>query len=288
VSSSRSGSRRRSRPSMRAARDHHARVHAAERRRSRLRGDLRRPRRRAVRSLRRRAAPAVDAREDGGARRHGAERDPPAGAARRLGERLDLAREVHERVMQRLFGVSLALSAGEPLSDAERERCRVEMVRRSPICAALERPLRRCRARPGRRWRPSSSAWRGRRGSRCALLAGRAGRAAGPRAAGAVGARRGAAQRPQARARVDRSRSRSAATRTPSRSRSATTACAPAARSARRRRAWGLRLAAFEALQLGGWSSSDPPGTACGGCGWCAGGAGGVSDRAMPPADERA
>ena len=38
--------------------------------------------------------------------------------ARRLGERLDLAREVHERVMQRLFGVSLALSAGEPVAAA--------------------------------------------------------------------------------------------------------------------------------------------------------------------------
>jgi signal transduction histidine kinase len=62
--------------------------------------------------------------------------------ARRLGERLDLAREVHERVMQRLFGVSLALSAGEPLSDAERERCRVEMVEAlADLRRALERPL---------------------------------------------------------------------------------------------------------------------------------------------------
>jgi signal transduction histidine kinase len=62
--------------------------------------------------------------------------------ARRLGERLDLAREVHERVMQRLFGVSLALSAGEPLSDDERERCRVEMVEAlADLRRALERPL---------------------------------------------------------------------------------------------------------------------------------------------------
>jgi signal transduction histidine kinase len=62
--------------------------------------------------------------------------------ARRLGERLDLAREVHERVMQRLFGVSLALSAGEPLSDEERERCRVEMVEAlADLRRALERPL---------------------------------------------------------------------------------------------------------------------------------------------------
>jgi signal transduction histidine kinase len=62
--------------------------------------------------------------------------------ARRLGERLDLAREVHERVMQRLFGVSLVLSAAEPLSDEERERCRVEMVEAlADLRRALERPL---------------------------------------------------------------------------------------------------------------------------------------------------
>ena len=34
---------------------------------------------------------------------------------RRLGERIELAREIHERVMQRLFGVSLVLSAEKPL-----------------------------------------------------------------------------------------------------------------------------------------------------------------------------
>src|SRR5437588_8358818 len=46
---------------------------------------------------------------------------------RRMGERLWLAREIHERVLQRLFGVSLALGADKPLSRSERERCRVEM-----------------------------------------------------------------------------------------------------------------------------------------------------------------
>jgi signal transduction histidine kinase len=62
--------------------------------------------------------------------------------ARRLGERLDLAREIHERVMQRLFGVSLALSAESPLDPAERERCRVEMQEAlSDLRRALERPL---------------------------------------------------------------------------------------------------------------------------------------------------
>ncbi len=61
---------------------------------------------------------------------------------RRLGERLDLAREIHERVMQRLFGVSLALSAEQPLSGAERERCRAEMQEAlADLRRALERPL---------------------------------------------------------------------------------------------------------------------------------------------------
>jgi signal transduction histidine kinase len=61
---------------------------------------------------------------------------------RRLGERLELAREIHERVMQRLFGVSLALSAEKPLDREERDRCRVEMQDAlSDLRSALERPL---------------------------------------------------------------------------------------------------------------------------------------------------
>jgi signal transduction histidine kinase len=61
---------------------------------------------------------------------------------RRLGERLELAREVHERVLQRLFGVSLALSATKELAPDERERCRVEMQEAvSDLRRALERPL---------------------------------------------------------------------------------------------------------------------------------------------------
>jgi signal transduction histidine kinase len=60
---------------------------------------------------------------------------------RRLGERLELAREIHERVMQRLFGVSLALSA-ERFDGEERERCRAEMQEAlSDLRRALERPL---------------------------------------------------------------------------------------------------------------------------------------------------
>jgi len=61
---------------------------------------------------------------------------------RRLGERLELAREIHERVMQRLFGVSLALSAEKPLDREERDRCRTEMQDAlSELRSALERPL---------------------------------------------------------------------------------------------------------------------------------------------------
>jgi signal transduction histidine kinase len=61
---------------------------------------------------------------------------------RRLSDRLELAREVHERVLQRLFGVSLALSAEKPLDKVERERCLVEMHEAlGDLRRALERPL---------------------------------------------------------------------------------------------------------------------------------------------------
>ncbi|MHB8492203.1 MAG: GAF domain-containing sensor histidine kinase, partial [Solirubrobacteraceae bacterium] len=43
--------------------------------------------------------------------------------ARRLSERIELTRQVHERVMHRLFGVSLALTSGLELAPADRERC---------------------------------------------------------------------------------------------------------------------------------------------------------------------
>ncbi|MDO8189489.1 GAF domain-containing protein [Conexibacter sp. JD483] len=61
---------------------------------------------------------------------------------RRLGERIDLAREIHERVMQRLFGVSLVLSTQADLSPELRERCRTEMGEAlADLRSALERPL---------------------------------------------------------------------------------------------------------------------------------------------------
>ena len=62
--------------------------------------------------------------------------------SRRLTEQLELAREIHERVMQRLFGVSLALSAAAPLEGEQRERCLVEMQEATAeLRSALERPL---------------------------------------------------------------------------------------------------------------------------------------------------
>ena len=61
---------------------------------------------------------------------------------RRLSEQLELARDIHERVMQRLFGVSLALSAEAPLEGEQRERCLVEMQEATAeLRSALERPL---------------------------------------------------------------------------------------------------------------------------------------------------
>ena len=61
---------------------------------------------------------------------------------RRLGERLELAREIHERVMQRLFGVSLALSASKHLDREERDRCTAEIQEAlTDLRSALERPL---------------------------------------------------------------------------------------------------------------------------------------------------
>jgi signal transduction histidine kinase len=62
--------------------------------------------------------------------------------ARRLYERIELAREVHERVMHRLFGVSLVLSSEVELAPEDRERCRGEMREAlADLRTALERTL---------------------------------------------------------------------------------------------------------------------------------------------------
>ncbi|HEU0023245.1 MAG TPA: GAF domain-containing protein, partial [Thermoleophilaceae bacterium] len=64
------------------------------------------------------------------------------GRARLLQARIDLAREIHERVVQRLFGVSLALGAEHGLSDEARRRCADEMQGAlADLRDALERPL---------------------------------------------------------------------------------------------------------------------------------------------------
>lgn len=62
--------------------------------------------------------------------------------ARRLYERIGLAREVHERVMHRLFGVSLVLGSELELAPTDRERCRSEMREAlADLRTALERTL---------------------------------------------------------------------------------------------------------------------------------------------------
>jgi signal transduction histidine kinase len=64
------------------------------------------------------------------------------GRARLLQSRIDLAREIHERVVQRLFGVSLVLGSELGLSDEARRRCNEEMQgAMADLREALERPL---------------------------------------------------------------------------------------------------------------------------------------------------
>ena len=63
--------------------------------------------------------------------------------ARQLQERIDLAREIHDGVIQRLFGVSLALS-GEELSEEARRRCAEELSEAlTDLRRAVQRPLGR-------------------------------------------------------------------------------------------------------------------------------------------------
>lgn len=64
--------------------------------------------------------------------------------ARQLQERIDLAREVHEGVIQRLFGVLLVVSSDAPLPAAARERVTVELqAALRDLRRALQRPLGR-------------------------------------------------------------------------------------------------------------------------------------------------
>ncbi|HET6507305.1 MAG TPA: hypothetical protein VFG42_11000 [Baekduia sp.] len=62
--------------------------------------------------------------------------------ARHLGDRLDLARDVHERVVQRLFGVTLALGAPGDLTGPQRERCADALTAATAeLRTAIQRPL---------------------------------------------------------------------------------------------------------------------------------------------------
>lgn len=62
--------------------------------------------------------------------------------ARRLSDRIDLAREVHESVIQRLFGVGMVLGADGQLSAADRARCLEEVQQAvADLRVAVQRPL---------------------------------------------------------------------------------------------------------------------------------------------------
>ena len=61
-----------------------------------------------------------------------------------LEQRIDLAREIHDDVIQRLFGVSMALDGAGDLPAAARERCATEtQTALRDLRAALQRPLGR-------------------------------------------------------------------------------------------------------------------------------------------------
>jgi signal transduction histidine kinase len=62
--------------------------------------------------------------------------------ARILAQRMDLARDVHERVMQRLFGVSLVIGSDRELNHEERARCAQEIqAALADLRDTLSRPL---------------------------------------------------------------------------------------------------------------------------------------------------
>jgi signal transduction histidine kinase len=70
---------------------------------------------------------------------------------RRLHERVELTRDLHENAIQRLFGVALALGSAEPLSNTERRRCQEELRSvvadlRNALTRPLEKPARPTKA----------------------------------------------------------------------------------------------------------------------------------------------
>jgi len=62
--------------------------------------------------------------------------------ALQLEQRIEMARNIHDQVIQRLFGLSLALSSGEPLDDATRARSASELQAAvADLRSALVQPL---------------------------------------------------------------------------------------------------------------------------------------------------
>ena len=129
--------------------------------------------------------------------------------ARQLQERMDLAREVHESVIQRLFGIQLVFSSQAELSPAARERIGAELQAALSTCGARSSARS---AAPRRRPHTTllEEVERLRKEHRDLHLTLRAGSErvhdpARARAARPVGARRGGPQRPQAR-RADQGR----------------------------------------------------------------------------------
>lgn len=62
--------------------------------------------------------------------------------ARSLDNRIQLIREIHDQVVQRLFGLSLALGSDNPLSKEERDRCGEEISAvLGQLRSSLSRPL---------------------------------------------------------------------------------------------------------------------------------------------------
>ena len=64
--------------------------------------------------------------------------------SRQLEQRIDLARDIHQGVIQRLFGISMALDGEGDLPAEARERCAVEIQEAlSDLRTAIQRPLGR-------------------------------------------------------------------------------------------------------------------------------------------------
>ena len=151
-----------------------------------------------------------------------------------LEQRIDLAREIHEGVIQRLFGVSMALDAEGDLPRRARRAVRDRDA--GGAVGAAQRAPATARARAARdaddvRGRGPAARPRAPRSRRDARGRRRGRRPARARAAGAVGPGRGGAQRAQAREPDPGQRPGRAASRARSCSRSPTTASTAGAAS---------------------------------------------------------